>query len=41
MKERTMMIRKTVLAAAPVAVAGSTAWAQDPRVELSAVRTGA
>jgi len=29
------MIRKTVLAAALVALAGSSAWAQDPRVELS------
>ena len=29
------MIRKTVLTAALAAFAGSTAWAQDPRVELS------
>ena len=29
------MIRKTILAAALAALAGSTAWAQDPRVELS------
>ena len=29
------MMRKTILAAALVALAGSTAWAQDPRVELS------
>ena len=35
------MIRKTILVAALAAFAGSTAWAQDPRVELSAVRTGA
>jgi opacity protein-like surface antigen len=30
-----MMIRKTILVAALAAFAGSTAWAQDPRVELS------
>jgi hypothetical protein len=30
------MMIKTILAAALVALAGSTAWAQDPRVELSA-----
>jgi len=30
-----MMIRKTTLMAALAAFAGSTAWAQDPRVELS------
>jgi hypothetical protein len=35
MKERTTMIRKTILAAALVAMAASTASAQDPRVELS------
>ena len=29
------MIRRTILAAALAAFAGSTAWAQDPRVELS------
>jgi hypothetical protein len=35
MKERKMMIRKTILAGALVALAAGTAQAQDPRVEIS------
>jgi hypothetical protein len=35
MKERTTMIRKTILMAGVVALAAATAQAQDPRVELS------
>jgi len=34
-KERKAMIRKTILTAMMVALAASSAWAQDPRVEIS------